>query len=80
MKEKEAVADTLSSCNALINMLTYSVAQSNNKALRDTFQKFRDELENLQWDIYLVAKQHGYYKPAAEAGKADIEAVKQALT
>ena len=37
MDEKQAVADTLAGVNALINMLTYNIMQSNNKALRDTF-------------------------------------------
>lgn len=65
MNEKQAVADTLSSTNAIINMLTYSVMQSNNKNLRDTFQNARDQMEALQWEIYLIAKQNGYYTPAA---------------
>lgn len=79
MGEKEAIADTLSTCNAIINMLTYSVMQSNNKNIRDTFQNYRNQFENLQWEIYLVAKQHQYYKPAAPAGQADVDAVKQDL-
>ena len=80
MNEKQAVADTLSSCNALINMLNYSVIQSNNKKLRDTFVTFRNQMEDLQWEIYLIAKQNGYYIPAAPAGQADIDAVKQVVT
>lgn len=80
MNEKQAVADTLSSTNALINMLTYSVMQSNNKNLRDTFQNARNQMESLQWEIYLVAKQKGYYTPAAPAGQADIDAVKNAIS
>lgn len=79
MNEKQAVADTLSSTNAIINMLTYSVMQSNNKNLRDTFQNARNQMEALQWEIYLIAKQNGYYMPAAPAGQADIDAVKQAV-
>lgn len=80
MNEKEAVNDTLSSCNAIINMLTYSVMQANNKNLRDTFQNFRNQMEALQWETYLVAKQKGYYIPAAPAGQADIDAVKTAVS
>lgn len=79
MNEKQAVADTLSSTNAIINMLTYSVMQSNNKNLRDTFQNARNQMEALQWEIYLIAKQNAYYTPAAPAGQADIDAVKQVV-
>lgn len=80
MNEKEAVADTLAGINALINMLTYSVMQSNDKALRDTFVTYRNQFEDLQWQIYLVARDNGYYVPAAPAGQADIDAVKTAVS
>lgn len=79
MNEKQAIADTLSSLNAFNNMLTYSVIQSNNKKLRDTFTTFRNQIEDLQWEIYLIAKENGYYVPAAPAGQADIDAVKQVV-
>ena len=80
MNEKEAVADTLAGVNALINMLTYSVMQSNNKSLRDTFVTYRNQFEDLQWQIYVVARDKGYYVPAAPAGMADIDAVKTAVS
>lgn len=80
MNEKEAVADTLAGVNALINMLTYSVMQSNNKSLRDTFVTYRNQFEDLQWQIYVVARDKGYYVPAAPAGQADVDAVKTAVS
>lgn len=80
MNEKEAIADTLSTCNAIINMANYAILQGNDKNLRDTFTRYRDELEELQYEIYLIAKQKGYYVPAAPAGQADIEAVKTAVS
>ena len=80
MNEKEAVADTLAGCNALINLLTYNVMQSNNKSLRDTFVTYRNQIEDLQWQIYVVARDKGYYIPAAPAGQADIDAVKTAVS
>lgn len=80
MQEKEAIGDTLSSCNAVINMLNYSILQSNDKALRDTFVTYRNQMEDLQWQIYVVAKDKGYYIPAAPAGQADINAVKTAVS
>lgn len=80
MDEKQAVADTLAGVNALINMLTYNVMQSNNKSLRDTFVTYRNQFEDLQWQIYVVARDKGYYVPAAPAGMADIDAVKTAVS
>ena len=80
MDEKQAVADTLASVNALLNMLTYNVMQSNNKSLRDTFVTYRNQLEDLQWQIYVVARDKGYYIPAAPAGMADVDAVKTAVS
>lgn len=80
MDEKQAVADTLAGVNALLNMLTYNVMQSNNKSLRDTFVTYRNQFEDLQWQIYVVARDKGYYIPAAPAGMADIDAVKTAVS
>lgn len=80
MNEKEAIADTLAGVNALINMLTYDVMQSNNKSLRDTFVTYRNQIEDLQWQIYVVARDKGYYVPAAPAGMADVDAVKTAVS
>ena len=80
MDEKQAVADTLAGVNALLNMLTYNVMQSNNKSLRDTFVTYRNQFEDLQWQIYVIARDKGYYIPAAPAGMADIDAVKTAVS
>lgn len=80
MNEKQAVADTLSSINQTINMLNYSVIHCNNKNLKETFRNARNQMEDLQWEIYLIAKQNGYYVPAAPAGQADIDAVKQLVS
>ena len=80
MDEKQAVADTLAGINALINLLNYAVMQGNNKSLRDTFTTYRNQFEDLQWQIYVIARDKGYYIPAAPAGMADIDAVKTAVS
>ncbi|MEG0872632.1 MAG: spore coat protein [Clostridia bacterium] len=79
MTEKTAVDDILSTTNSMITMLGYSIEQANNKNFRDTLTKSRNNLETIQWEIYLIAKSKGFYVPAAPAGKADIEQVKNAL-
>lgn len=80
MTEKVAVNDVLSCTNSVINLLNYSIQQTNNKNLRDALIKSRNKLENLQWDIYLLSKDKGYYIPAAPAGQADIEQVKNSIS
>ena len=80
MDEKQAVADTLAGVNALLNLLNYAIMQGNNKSLRDTFVTYRNQFEDLQWQIYVIARDKGYYVPAAPAGQADIDAVKTAVS
>ena len=80
MNEKIAIADSLSTTNSIINMINYSIQQSNNKRFRDTLVSYRNELEDLQWQLYVFARDSGYYVPAAPAGMADIDAVKSAVS
>ena len=79
MTEKTGVSDVLSTLNSTISLINYAIQQSNNKNFRDTLITSRNSLENYQWQIYLIAKEKGYYVPAAPAGAADIEQVKNAI-
>ena len=79
MTEKIGVNDVLSTLNGLIKLIEYSIEQSNDKNFRDTLITSRNSLENYQWQIYLIAKDKGYYVPAAPAGQADLEEVKSAI-
>ena len=79
MNEKLAMDSTLSCTNSLITMINYAIQQSNNKQFRDILIEHRNKLENLQWQVYLISKEKGYYVPAAPAGEADVEQVKQAI-
>lgn len=80
MNEKLAMDSVLSCTNTIITLLNYSIKQSNNKNFRDTLIEHRNKLENLQWQVYLINKEKGYYIPAAPAGEADIQQVKQAIS
>ena len=79
MTEKICVNDVLSTLNSMINMLNYSIQQANNKTFRDELIASRNSLENYQWELYLIAKEKQYYVPAAPAGAADIEQVKNSI-
>lgn len=76
MNEKLAMSDILCGVNSLITMLEYAIEQSNNKSFRDDLIASRNNLEQIQWEVYLICKEKGYYIPAAPAGQADIEQVK----
>lgn len=80
MNEKMSVNDTLSCLNSTITLLEYTIEQSNNKNFRDSIVDARNKLEDIQWELYLIAKQKGYYVPAAPAGQADIDQVKQSIS
>lgn len=79
MTEKVAMGDVLSSVNALIKQCEFAIEQSNDKNFRDILIQHRNVLENIQWKVYLIDKEKGYYVPAAPAGQADIEQVKNAI-
>lgn len=79
MTEKVAMSDILSSVNALIKQCEFAIEQSNDKNFRDILIQNRNILENIQWHVYLIDKEKGYYVPAAPAGQADIEQVKNAI-
>ena len=80
MNEKVAINDVLAGLNSAITLCGYTIEQANNKNFRDIIIQKRNKLENLQWEIYLIAKEKGYYVPAAPAGEADIEQVKNAIS
>lgn len=79
MTEKVGLDDVLSTLNSTITMINYAIQQSNNKNFRDTLITSRDNLEKLQWKMYLINKEKGYYVPAAPAGQADVEQVKNSI-
>lgn len=77
--EKLITNDILGYLHASINALTYAILEANNKEFRDTLIQERNRMEDYEWDIYSFAKQKKYYVPAAPAGKADIDQVKNII-
>lgn len=78
--EKLITNDILGYTHMAINAYTYGILEANNKEFRDTLIQAKDNLEDLEWDLYCFAKQKKYYVPAAPAGKADVEQVKNAIS
>ena len=79
MNEKIAVGDILGCLNSVSTMITYTIEHCDNEQFRDTLIDSRSKFDNLKWDIYLIAKEKGYYVPAAPAGEADIAQVKNTV-
>ena len=80
MNEKNSLNDTLSCLNSIINLCNYSIQQCNDENLREELITGRNSLENLQWKVYLICKEKGYYIPAAPAGEADLQQVKNSIS
>ncbi|MCY6485138.1 spore coat protein [Clostridium aestuarii] len=79
MQEKEMVNDILSMVNNSMTGYANVVTQCDNQELRKTIQQLRDEGEKFQYDLYNIAKQKGYYNPAAQVTQQERQQVKSQL-
>jgi len=79
MNEKIAVSDVLGCVNSAITMMTYSIEHADNEQFRQVLIDTRNKFDNIKLDTYNIAKSKGYYVPAAPAGEADIEQVKNTV-
>jgi len=76
MNEKTMVADTLTCVNASLERYGSMISQTENQKLRQTLIQLRNACEVSQYELYDMAKQHGYYQPAKAAGSDEIKEVR----
>ncbi len=76
MQEKIMVSDALSGINASLESLGYMISQTANQQLRQTLIQMRNASETSQFELFEMAKNHGYYEPAAEASQEEIKQVR----
>lgn len=76
MQEKEMVNDLLSQINSSITGYASVIAQTENPQLRQTIQQIRNNCETFQYDLFKLAEQKGFYKPAQQANPNDISQVR----
>ncbi len=76
MNEKTMVADTLSQINASLEHYGSMISQTQNQKLRQTLIQNRNACEVSQYELYDMAKQHGYYHPAKAATPEEIKEVR----
>ncbi|HLS52407.1 MAG TPA: spore coat protein [Tissierellaceae bacterium] len=79
MREQDIVNDVLEGTKASINSYTHAIMEASNQQLRTTLQTLRDEAEQIQYQIYQIAEQKGYYTPAPTASTNDIAEIKTSL-
>lgn len=80
MQEKEMVSDYLAGLNASLAGYGGIIAQCENQELRETIQSMRNQDEIRQYSLFKVAKEKGYYIPAQQATKEEIDKVKQEVS
>lgn len=80
MREQDIVNDVLVGTKASINSYTHAIMECSNQQLRTTLQTLRDEAEQIQYQIFQIAEQKGYYTPAPVASKNDVQEIKSSLT
>jgi spore coat protein CotF len=80
MNEKDMLNDYLAMIKGSLSTYATIIAETDDTALRSTFQQMRNQDEQRQYQIYQAAVQKGYYKPAAPAPQAEIQKVRSELT
>lgn len=76
MQEKEMVNDTLAMINGSLSGYASVISQASNAQFRQTIQQIRNADEQFQFQLFQMAEQKGYYKPASQAPQSDIQTVK----
>ena len=70
------VLNNLKSCDANYAKI---ISECNNQKLRKTFQQMRDGDEKFQYDLYQIAHEKGYYRPAKKADQQECSEMKKCL-
>lgn len=76
MREKDILNDVLSSTKAGITNYSKAISECSNQRLRQTLQQIRGQDEKFQYQLYQIAEEKGYYKPAKKANQQDVDEVK----
>lgn len=80
MDEKTMVADTLVGINSELVRFGEMITQTENAQLKQTLKQMRNQCEMSQEEIYRIAREKGYYVPAAMAKQDEVEHVRSVLS
>ena len=76
MLEKFMVNDVLSQVNSSIGNYANVITQAACPEFRSTIQDMRNQCETFQYELFKVAQNKGYYKPAEIATPEEVNTVK----
>jgi spore coat protein CotF len=76
MRDKDMVNDVLSMLKSSITTYANVIAEAENPQFRQMVQQLRNNCETFQYDLFNVAKQKGYYRPAKQASPADMQEIR----
>ena len=80
MNEKVMVADTLAGINGELTRYGEMIPQTENPQLKQTLKQMRNQCEMSQEEIYQIARARGYYVPAAQATRDEVDHVRSVLS
>lgn len=76
MQEKTMVNDALSMEKSDLTFYANAISECSNQQLRSALQQIRNQCETSQYELYKIAEQKGFYKPASQANEQEIQQVK----
>ena len=79
MDEKTMINDILSGTKSELTTYEGVITETDNMQLRSTIQQIRNNCESFQYELYKIAQNKGYYKPAEQATPQEISQVKNEL-
>ena len=80
MDEKTMVVDTLTGINGELVRYGEMITQTENPQLKQTLKQMRNQCEMSQEEIYGIARNRGYYVPAAQATREEVYHVRSVLS
>jgi spore coat protein CotF len=80
MQEKEMVNDVLCTVKSSLSNYGRVIGECANQELRQTIQQIRNEDEHFQWQLFKVAEQKNYYKPAQKATDHQVQQLRSEIT
>ena len=79
MDEKTMVNDILSGVKSDLTAYQTAITEAENVNLRQAFQQIRNSDESFQYELFKIAQNKGYYKPAQKATVMEVDNVKNEL-
>ncbi len=79
MDEKTMINDVLEGVKTELTTYSQAISEAENMQLRNTMQQLRNSEESFQYELFKIAQNKGYYKPAEKVNEQQIIKVKNDL-